>query len=287
MKALIIGGNRFFGRHLAMELLAEGIEVTLLNRGRLDDGIGERVKRIVADRNDNSAMRSALSGPVWDLVFDQVCYTAEEARNACALFEGKTKRFVLTSTESVYDNGENQSEGNFVASGHTFTVDADRYKDYQGAKRQTEAIFSRHARFETVVVRPSLVVGIDDYTQRLSWHIDRIRAGLPIYFPDINIKSDFIRSDQTAQAIKIIGLSKVTGPVNCTTRGAICLQELVAMCEKATGKKANLTDQPNSENHSPYGGTGTKTMNTDLLYSMGFNAPSSRDWMEGLVRELA
>lgn len=43
MKALILGGNRFFGMKLANLLITEGFDSTLLNRGNLEDGFGEKV----------------------------------------------------------------------------------------------------------------------------------------------------------------------------------------------------------------------------------------------------
>jgi nucleoside-diphosphate-sugar epimerase len=287
MNILIIGGNRFFGRHLASELLKDGITVALLNRGKVDDGFGDKVERLIADRTRDSSMTDALKGKSWDLVYDQICYTAQEARSACRLFEGKTKRFVVTSSESIYGSGLDQKETNFLPETFSFKSDADRYDDYQGAKRQVEAVFTKEAQFETAIVRPSLVVGVDDYTGRLKWHLDRVRMGLPIYFPKIEIQSDFIRSDQAGLALKLVGLSQQTGTINCTTRGFVSLQNLISMCENALDKKAHLVKERKGDNHSPYGGTASKTMNTDLLYSLGFQAPSSAEWLGDLISQIA
>src|SRR5690606_28504969 len=112
--------------------------------------------------------------------------TASEAKSACRIFKSKTKRYVVTSSESVYDYGLNQSEDCFDPLSFSFSQEADKNKDYQAAKRQMEAVFTREAGFEIAIVRPSLVVGADDYTKRLSGHIERIRSGQPIYFPDID-----------------------------------------------------------------------------------------------------
>lgn len=71
-----------------------------------------------------------------------------------------------------------------------------------------EVIFSTKASFEVSIVRPSLVVGMDDYTDRLKWHVQRVAQSLPIYFPNIEARSDFILSEQAGQALKIIGLSR-------------------------------------------------------------------------------
>jgi nucleoside-diphosphate-sugar epimerase len=288
MKILIIGGNRFFGRHLTQELLTEGHKITLLNRGKIDDGFGDCINRIRADRQHEFELKKAVSHDEWDLVFDQVCYNAQEARSACRIFRDKVRRYIVTSSESIYDHGEDQQESKFNPKIYRFTKDADHTENYQDAKRQVEAVFAQHASFEVTIVRPSLVVGLDDYTNRLKWHIDRVRNSLPIYFPNIDIRSDFIRSDQAGLAMKLIGLAQ-TNPmlVNCTTRGSITLKTLVGMCEEVTGKKSVIAPTQVDDNHSPYGGSDNKTMNTDRLYSMGFAAMSSENWIHDLVQKIA
>jgi nucleoside-diphosphate-sugar epimerase len=287
MRVLVIGGNRFFGRHLIKELLADKCEVTLLNRGNADDGFGEKVTRLRADRKVFSALKSAIAGQTWDLIFDQICYSAKEARDAVAIFDGRTKRYVVTSTESVYDYGFDQPEENFRPEKFEFSKDVFQEESYQTAKRQMEATFIRNANFEVAIPRPSLVVGVDDYTGRLQWHIDRIKNLKPMYFPNVNVRTDFIKSDQAGNALKIIGMSKATGPVNCTTRGTIELGELIRICERATGKQAIFAENEEGDNHSPYGGEKTKSMNTARLYKLGFAASASETWMGALVTELS
>ena len=287
MNILVIGGNRFFGRHLIKELINDGHSVTVLNRGSISDDFGDAVYRMKADRQDRESFAALVAGKKWDLIYDQVCYTAPEARAACEIFKGVTKRYVVTSSESVYDAGMEQKESNFDPKSYSFEKTFSAKENYQEAKRQMEVVFSQNADFELVIVRPSLVVGLDDYTGRLKWHLDRIHKGLPIYFPNIDAKSDFIRSDQAGHALKIIGLSTQCGPVNCTTPGAIALKELMAMCETAIGMKANLSAAEGDGSHSPYGGSEDKTMDTDILRNLGFSGEPSREWIENLVAELS
>ncbi len=286
LKILILGGNRFFGLHLAKNLLQKGHQITLLNRGTIADGLGDSVSRIKADRGNLLTLQEAFEDREWDIVFDQICYTATEAEQACQFFKDRVGRYVVTSSESVFDGGENQQESAFDPSSYDFNEIADAKTNYQEAKRQVEVIFSRQTNFEVSMVRPSLVVGMDDYTNRLKWHIARIERGLPIYFPNIDIQSDFIKSDQAGSALEIIGLSKLWGPINCTTRGSMSLRQLVSMCEEVTQKRIVLASQQEGDNHSPYGGKASKTMNTDILYSLGFDAPPSSDWMYKLIEQI-
>lgn len=288
MNILILGGNRFFGLHLAKNLLQEGHHVTLLNRGKVDDGLRHQVERLQADRRERKQLEKAVNGKQWDLVFDQICFTAAEARDACEVFARRAKRYVVTSTESVFDYGVDQPEINFDPLTYTFSKEVAATENYQEAKRQMEVVFTESLLMRNVaIVRPSLVVGLDDYTKRLHWHVERVAKGLPIYFPNHEIETDFILAHDMSLALKAVGFSSHTGPVNCTSQGPIRLLELIKMCERATGQKAVLATEATDENHSPYGGEHTKTMNTDLLIKIGFKPRPAIQWMEQLIKEIS
>lgn len=82
MNILILGGNRFFGLHLAKQLLHEGHQITLLNRGQGDDGLGHQIERIQVDRRERKKLEKAVDGKKWDIVFDQICYTPTEENHS-------------------------------------------------------------------------------------------------------------------------------------------------------------------------------------------------------------
>lgn len=286
-KALILGGNRFFGRHLALELIEAGVAVTLLNRGRHDDGLGDRIHRLHADRTNAEELRRALDGGTWDMVFDQICFTADEARNLCRLLKGRTRRIVFTSSQSVYPWGENLSEDVFDPAGHTFTTEVSAKEDYAEAKRQAEAEFIKHPDLRPLLVRMPLVVGTDDYTGRLKWHVDRIRQGLPIYFPNLEARMGFIRSDIAGRALAAMAGTSLAGAVNCVCPGTLALEDLVRMIESSTGREMVRASSPDAENHSPYGVPETWTMSTAKLNSAKITLPELQSWMPELINEIA
>ena len=143
-RALVIGGNRFFGRHLTLALLDAGYRVTLLTRGKYGDGLGDRVTRIRADRRDESSLGAALRGKTWGLVFDQICFNVNEARAICKILSGKTERVLFTSSQSIYGYGVDILEENVNPLAHCFSEDASPDEDYAEAKRQAESVFARH-----------------------------------------------------------------------------------------------------------------------------------------------
>ena len=71
MKALVIGGTLFIGRNLVCELTKAGHEVTVMHRKSRHD-LNKKVENIVCDRNDPEAVKRALLGRQFDVVFDNV-----------------------------------------------------------------------------------------------------------------------------------------------------------------------------------------------------------------------
>jgi len=283
-RALVIGGNRFFGRHLTLSLLDSGYDVTLLNRGRYDDDLGNRIRRIKADRTKSDELKAALGqGQKWDLVFDQVCFNANEARTICKLLEGRAGRVLFTSSQSVYGYGVSIQESAFDPFHHEFSKEVTADEDYAEAKRQAETVFAKFPRLLPVMVRMPLVVGPDDYTGRFSWHIERCEKGLPIYFPNEKARLGFIRSDMAGRALLKIAESNFLGSVNCACPGDIELREFMRLIEEKTGKAYVRANEPNDENHSPYGVEQNWTMNMEKMGAAGISLPELSNWLPDLI----
>src|SRR6185437_5900703 len=134
MRTLVIGGNRYFGKLLVEELIARGFDVTLLNRGNLNDGFGDEVKRIKCDRANSTQLESAVVKLKWDIIFDQACYDFEQATSAVNIFRNKTRKYVFTSSQSVYDLGSNLNETAFNPKKYKFSEKKTMQQDYAEAK---------------------------------------------------------------------------------------------------------------------------------------------------------
>ena len=102
MKVLVLGGTRFIGLRLVHHLASQGHDITLLNRGRTSVQLPPGIKRLYADRRDPEAVRSALSGQEFEVVFDITGYEARNMEPMVELFAGKIKHYVFQSTAGVY-----------------------------------------------------------------------------------------------------------------------------------------------------------------------------------------
>ena len=286
MKALVIGGNRFFGKRLVSHFLQKNISVTLLNRGQRQDDFGSKVKRINLDRKLLHKNHPALGNEQWDIIYDQVCYDAIEAQSACEAFEGRTKRYIFISSQSVYNPGQNISEAAFNPQTYTFASSVDQDKDYGEAKRQAEAVFFKRAKFPVTAVRFPIVLGEDDYTERLKFHVEHLREERPIYFPNIDAKISFIQSADAAAFLNSLVDKELVGPINCCSSEPISLRSVVELIEKVVGAKLPLGSKEIADT-SPFGIESDWYMNVSKLDQYGFKVKPINQWLPSLIEILA
>ncbi len=184
MHTLVIGGTLFIGRRLVADLLRAGHQVTVLHRKTGHD-LGKRVAEIVADRNDPAAVRRALLGCRFDVVFDNVydwdgggtsAFQVEATARACG---NNLRRYVFMSSVAAYGDGLNHHEGDALA--------PDDHPDpYIRNKAMSErALFRLHQRtgFPVVTLRPPFVYGPCSNYYREAFFWDRLRDRRPIIMP--------------------------------------------------------------------------------------------------------
>src|SRR5258708_27044830 len=119
MNCLVIGGTQFIGRHLVAELLKAGHAVTVLHRKPKHD-LGRRVKNLTADRNDPKAMKAALAGKTFEVVFDNVYdwqrgTTSAQVEGTVRAISGSLDRYIFMSSVAAYGDGLNHHEGDALA----------------------------------------------------------------------------------------------------------------------------------------------------------------------------
>lgn len=281
LKVLILGGNRFFGRHLARELVARGLDVTLLNRGRIDDGLDRTVARLKADRSNSDELSAVLGTKTWDIVFDQICFNGTDAAALAKILEGKTERLIFTSTQSVYDMGLGLREEDFNAT--TYVPREPRVQSYQEQKREAEAVYAQHPALHVATVRIPIILGLDDYTGRLKWHIEKSLRGQEIDLPNVTARLNFLRSDFAGRLIAELAMTSFSGPINFASPGEISVREILNTVEQSTGRPIKFKERAEA---SPFGVQSDWTMNLSQMNKLGLSAPPLMSWLPELVQEL-
>ncbi|USZ69016.1 NAD-dependent epimerase/dehydratase family protein [Halorussus salilacus] len=177
--ALVIGGTRFIGRHLVSELLDHGYDVTTFNRGNHDDPFAEddSVARVEGDRTNDSALEAARAEVDPDAVFDCVAYEPREVRAATEIFSD-ADAYVYISSGDAYGSEEipkREGETDLRPCTREQATD-DSGETYGNRKAEGDrAIFEAAERgVSAYSVRPCIVYGPHDYTERLDYWIDRV-----------------------------------------------------------------------------------------------------------------
>ncbi|QUL56857.1 NAD(P)H-binding protein [Paenibacillus tritici] len=289
-KVLVLGGTRFFGKRL-VELLLEdqNSEVTILTRGMTGDAFGDRVTRLAVDRTDETALKQAVGGTSWDIVYDNICFSPDEAAAAVRILAGRVKRYILTSSLSVYDPQPGMlTEADFDPAHYPLKPGGKDDFSYQEGKRLAEAVLLQTADFPVAAVRFPIVLGTDDYTRRLHFHIEHVQAGQPVGIPNPQAEISFIRSDEAARFLHWLGLggAVLTGPVNACSDGTLTIGGVISIIEQITGRTAVIRDDAVEADQSPFGIPESWFMDTAKARSAGFSFLSLSDWFPELVTSL-
>ncbi|MFD2615074.1 NAD-dependent epimerase/dehydratase family protein [Paenibacillus gansuensis] len=286
-RILVLGGTRFFGRRLVHRLLEQGASVTVATRGNLADDFGDRVQRLLIDREQPSQLAEAALGHNWDVIYDNICYSPQAAEKACELFDGKVKRYIFTSTLSVYPyGGRDMKEDEFDPYGYDAGGHGEAGLSYAEGKRAAEAVLFSKAPFPVVAVRFPIVLGTDDYTLRMQFHMDRIRQGIAIGIPNPEAKMGFISAAEAADFLVWLKESDVTGPVNACSSGTLSIRDIISMMESEIGKPALIEKETAVENQSPFGVPDDWYMSAAKAEQAGYRFRQLRDWFMPLIKEL-
>jgi nucleoside-diphosphate-sugar epimerase len=144
----------------------------------------------------------------------------------------------------------------------------------------------QQATFPIAAVRFPIVLGTDDYTKRLRFHIEHVREREPIRIPNPAAHISFIRSDEVADFLFWLGHSRLTGPVNACSDGSVSIADIISVIEKVTGKQAVIREEAADEHMSPFGIEQSWHMDTTKARSEGYLFLSLAEWLPELVISL-
>ncbi len=177
--ALVIGGTRFIGRHTVLEFLDADYDVTIFNRGSRENPFAEhnRVTHIEGDRTNESDLRRASLDLSPDVVVDCIAYKPRDVHVATDIF-ANAGAYVYISSGAAY-NAEQIPKREGETPLHECPVEAatdDSPETYGQRKAEGDrAVFAAADRgVNAMSIRPPIVYGPYDYTERLDYWIDRV-----------------------------------------------------------------------------------------------------------------
>ncbi len=198
MKILVLGGTSFVGRAMVEEALARGDELTLFGRGRTGTELFPDTPRLVGDRDTGDY--SALTGTDWDAVLDVSAYVPRHVAQAAAALGGSTGRYLFISSVAVYAGGEpgDESTPRREPELGTEVVDGRSYGPLKVACE--DEVLARYGDRATLV-RPGIVAGPHDQTDRFTWWARRAARGGTVPLPG--------RPDQPVQVVDSRDLARL------------------------------------------------------------------------------
>ena len=179
MRLLVLGGTGFVGRHIVEQAIARGGEVTLFNRGRTAPGLFPGAELLRGDRAGD--LRSLREGGPWDAAIDVTGYHPEHVAASCAVLGGRVGHLTFISTISVYEDvsrpGVDEDAPLAALTGRGGV------EDYGALKALCEAAVSDAFPGRALIVRPGIVAGPHDPTNRFSAWVERIARGGRVLAP--------------------------------------------------------------------------------------------------------
>jgi len=182
MRILVIGGTRFVGRHFVDQALARGHEMTLFHRGSTGPDLFPGCEHRFGDRNSDL---STLAEGTWDATVDTCAYLPRQVHALADALGERGGRHLLVSSVSVYaaPDGPGIDEDARLIELDDPAVEDVTAENYGGLKVLCERAAAERHGPTTVLVRPSYVVGPDDYTWRFPWWVARLARGGEVVVP--------------------------------------------------------------------------------------------------------
>jgi len=241
---LILGGTGFLGPHVVAAAQERGYTVTLFNRGKTNPHLFPKLEKLRGDRNTDV---SALEGRKFDVVVDTSAYFPRQVEATTVVLKDNVGCYLLVSSISVFGDmskpGLDESAPTAAMPQPYSEKMPDNYGPLKGGcERSTLAAMGDHG----LVIRPGLIVGPGDPTDRFTyWPVRMANGGTvlapndpkdPVQFIDARDLAAFMVD---AAGKGLTGIYNATGPAEPTSIGA-----LLESCREATGSDAELVWAP-------------------------------------------
>ena len=229
LQILMLGGTGFIGPHMVRYAVERGHQVSIFTRGRRQTDLPEGVEQLVGDRNDD---HTALEGRTWDVVLDNNAQDYRWVQKSTELLAEATSQYVFVSSISAYalegfgyDRAEDIMREPLVDEDYDRVAPPEGWRDGDDApyglmKTLSEDIV--HAAFpgSGTIVRPGLIVGPGDMTDRFTYWPVRLDEGGEVLAPgDPEHANQVIDQRDLTEWIVRLAENRTTGDFNATGPG--------------------------------------------------------------------
>ena len=279
---LVLGGTKLMGIRLVEKLIERGALVTIATRGNRADSFGDRVQRVIIDRNVEQSIIDVLKGQKYDVIFDNSAYTPLNVRYA--LTHIQCNRYILVSTAGIYENHIRFRTEDMVDPYHV-TYNTENNLSHETGKRYAECVLCQEFGTQnSAIVRVPAVLDEEKFqdgqnTDRLFFYVEHIAKNIPFYEHNLDRVCSLIRTSDEADFLIYLATKSCNGVFNISAEGKITLREIIGYIENRTGKKALITED-GDKNPAPFGGYQLDLTKTKKI---GFTPENITDWIYKLL----
>jgi 2'-hydroxyisoflavone reductase len=254
LRILILGGTGFIGPHQVRYAVARGHKVTLFNRGRTNPGLFKGVEGIeerIGDRAPNPGNYDALKTGAWDVVIDNPTTRPRWVREAAAAVAGRAGQYVFISTISVYAKNDTPGADESAAVATTTTPEVESGPEFMPLYGPLKALSEQEAERafpgRATIIRPGLIVGVGDLTDRFTYWPVRISRGGTVLAPPADDPVQIIDARDLAEWTircceqQVYGVYNATGPAARFT-----VRQMVEGIRSTVGSDATFVHAPAS-----------------------------------------
>lgn len=250
-RILILGGTGQIGPHQVRYAVERGHDVTIFTRGNRQPELPDSITWLKGDRNDDL---KALEGKRWDVVIDNPTTLPVWVRDAASLLKDAAEQYIFVSTISVYAAndtvGADEEAALEVYPGEDPMVETmDSFRANMGLYGALKAASEREAERwfpgRTTIVRPGLIVGEYDWSDRFTYWPVRVQRGGEVLAPPAADPVQVIDGRDLAHWIVRLAENGTTGKFNATGPASeLTLGGMLWACWAATGGDARFTHVP-------------------------------------------
>jgi 2'-hydroxyisoflavone reductase len=254
LRILVLGGTGFIGPHQVRYAVARGHKVTLFNRGRTNPGLFKGVEGIeerIGDRAPNPGNYDSLKTGEWDVVIDNPTTRPRWVREAAAAVKGRARQYVFISTISVYAKNDTPGADESAAVATTTTPEVESGPEFMPLYGPLKALSEQEAEKafpgRATIIRPGLIVGVGDLTDRFTYWPVRISRGGTVLAPPADDPVQIIDARDLAEWTircceqQVYGVYNATGPATRFT-----VRQMLEGIRSTVGSDATFVHAPAS-----------------------------------------
>jgi len=193
LKILVLGGTGLIGPPMVSYALERGHEITLFNRGKTNTHLFPDQEKLHGDRNDDiSALKAQVdAGRKWDVVIDNPASIPRWVEESAGLLKDSADLYLYTSSISAYADTSKPGMDETAPVGEISDDEAAKAKtnrditgdNFGPLKARCERAAQDAFPNRCIVVRPGLIVGPGDSSDRFTYWPVRIHRGGEVMAP--------------------------------------------------------------------------------------------------------